>query len=198
MGNDTKKDELAAELEEALRREEIVAQSFSALDYDLLLEFNWDVRSYAHQAAVHLEHQFTDILHVVMVEKKKGFLSREPGEVLFRAKCLVACPPSVLEGRGHDDDPFSISMKENAEGLWMSDVGGELEESISDSLNRDSELRSVIIHADHFNINAWLEGFTARNYLAINTSKVYSHPRGTVDFVPVSNAIIKAITSFGH
>ncbi len=196
MANGNKSDQLVAALEGALRRDGITARPFIGQDFDLLPEFNWDVRSYDHHAALHLENQMTEILHVVVVVKKKGFLSRDPGETHYRAKCLVACPESILKGRARDDEPFSVSFKANGEILWRSDMGEELEKTVSDYLNKNSELKDAILQARHSNVNAWLEGFTARDYMAINTSKVYSHPRDTVDFVPVSNAIIKAINSF--
>jgi hypothetical protein len=180
-----KQEQLTSNTVEALSQERIKARSFERNDYKILPEFNWDVKSFDYEAAVYLIDEFINILHVVAIH--------EQDLVHFRVKGLVRCPTAILDARARRDEAFSVSYKAEEGERWRSDISTELGELISQYLNKDRQLLSILKRTGHTNVNAWLE---ESDFLSINSSKRYSKLEEMADFIPICNRIIRNLKKY--
>ncbi|MHC4996960.1 MAG: hypothetical protein ACYTGQ_18125, partial [Planctomycetota bacterium] len=177
---------LACDMAGACERAGFMSLTFEDQDYELLPEFNWDVRSHEAGAAVHLLDMSVSALHVVAVA--------EASALVYRAKTLIGEP--ALYGCLDDEaSPFSVSFVGAEKGGWRSDCDTGLEKLLSLVLSNDSCLTETILSAGHVNVNVWLEGFKPVTYLAINTSKRYASNEELTEFVGVSAEIARRIQS---
>jgi hypothetical protein len=175
--------QLASDLVTALFREGFRAHALEESEYRNIPEFNWDLRSYESAAAVSLDAEALDILHIVTVKEK--------GQIHYRAKILLPCPSSILNGLS-EEEPFSVSFRADIGERWKDDMGGRLEQNVSEALNRAEDLTSSLLSSGHMNVNAWLD---VDGRLSINTAKRYTTLEGITDFIDASNKIVGCIQS---
>ena len=177
-------DQLASDLIAALFQKGFHARAIEKSECKKIPEFNWDVRSYKGAAAISLNFEALDILHIVTVKEK--------GKLLYRAKILVPCPSSILDGLPGEEDPFSVSFRADIGEQWKDDIGIELGQDISQALNKEHDLTSSLLSSGHENVNAWLD---VDSRLSINTAKRYTKLEEISDFLDVSNKIVGCIQS---
>ena len=175
--------QLASDLVTALFREGFRAHALEESEYRNIPEFNWDLRSCESAAAVSLDAEALDILHIVTVKEK--------GQIHYRAKILLPCPSSILHGLA-EEAPFSVSFRADIGERWKDDMGDRLGQSVSEALNGEEDLTSSLLSSGHMNVNAWLD---VDDHLSINTAKRYTTLEGITDFIDVSNKIVGCIQS---
>jgi hypothetical protein len=96
-------EQLTSNMIEALHREGFKAEPNPSNDFKVIPEFNWNVRSFDHDAVLYLTGEILEILHVVAL--------RENDHIHFQTKGLVCCPATILDGRTRRDEAFPVSYK---------------------------------------------------------------------------------------